>query len=82
MEPSSRFIRLALTIATIVSVTSPPEHALAGQHLEQHDTERPDVGALVDGLPRACSGLMYVAVPSRIAHPVAMTGEASSASRR
>ena len=30
----------------------------------QHHTERPDVGALVDRLALACSGLMYAAVPS------------------
>ena len=30
----------------------------AGQHFEQHAAERPDVGALVEALPRACSGLM------------------------
>ena len=39
------------------------EGPLTGQHLEQHAAERPDVGALVDGFPRACSGDMYAAVP-------------------
>ena len=34
------------------------ERAPAGQHLVEHEAERPDVGALVDGLPRACSGAM------------------------
>ena len=28
-----------------------PERPLSGEHLEEHDTERPDVGALVDGVP-------------------------------
>ena len=34
------------------------ERAPSRQHLVEHAAERPDVGALVDGLPRACSGLM------------------------
>ena len=42
------------------------EETFPGEHLEEHHTERPDVGALVahgqasrsTGLPRACSGLM------------------------
>ncbi len=39
------------------------ERPPAGQHLVEHDAERPDVGAPVDGRPLACSGLMYAAVP-------------------
>ena len=36
---------------------SPSKSLLAGQHLEQHDAEGPDVGALVDGLaPRLLGG--------------------------
>ena len=34
------------------------KRALARQHLGEHGAERPDVAALVRGLPRACSGLM------------------------
>ena len=47
------------TTAAIISVASVAvEGAPAGEHLEQHAAERPDVGALVDVLPRACSGAM------------------------
>ena len=42
------------------------EGRAAGQHLVEHDAERPDVRALVGGPPRACSGLMYAAVPRMI----------------
>ena len=46
-------------IEAIVSEMVSPGNALAaGQHLVEHAAERPDVGALVDGLPRACSGDM------------------------
>jgi hypothetical protein len=34
------------------------ERAAAGQHFVEHDAERPDVGAAIDGLPLACSGAM------------------------
>ena len=41
-----------------------PEGSLARQRLlVEHGAERPDVRALVDIFPRACSGLMYAAVP-------------------
>ena len=43
--------------------SSPWKRAPAREHLVEHAAEGPDVGALVDGLPRACSGLMYAAVP-------------------
>ena len=56
-------IRLAVRIAAIVGDRLARKRAPARQHLEEHAAERPDVGALVDGLPRACSGLMYAAVP-------------------
>ena len=42
----------------------PGEERPAGQHLPHDRAERPDVGPPVAGLPRACSGAMYAAVPS------------------
>ena len=36
----------------------PGERPSARQRLVQDTAERPDVGSLVDGLPRVCSGLM------------------------
>ena len=51
------------------------ERALAGEHLEQHASERPDVAALVRRSPRACSGRMYAAVPRIIAAPVVIAGD-------
>ena len=60
------------------------ERAPARQHFVQHAAERPDVGALVDRLPRACSGLMYAAVPrimpSRVP-PMVIVGECDSVGR-
>src|SRR4029453_17823989 len=35
----------------------------AREHLVEHAAERPDVRSFVDRLARACSGLMYAAVP-------------------
>ena len=41
------------TAARTSLTVSPDEQPLAGQHLEEHHAERPDVGALVDGACRA-----------------------------
>ncbi len=47
----------ACSTAASTSVTvSPSNSARAGQHLVEHDAERPDVGALVDGLPARLLG--------------------------
>ena len=40
------------------------EGKLPGQKLVEHDPDRVDVGALVEGAPRACSGERYRAVPT------------------
>ncbi len=57
------------------------EGASARQHFEQHASECPDIRALVDRLPRACSGDMYAAVPEH--HPgTRHAGTAHSATGR
>ena len=50
--------------------TSRLECAISGEHLVKDATERPDVRPLVQRPPRACSGLMYAAVPTIIPVPV------------
>ena len=57
-------------IGDVLALERPP----AGEHFVEHDAKRPDVGALVDRLPFACSGDMYAAVP-RIMPIVVMAGE-------
>ena len=62
---------------TAASVSVDPralERLLAGHHLEEHATEGPDIGPLVHGLARACSGLMYAAVPRIIPTPASCAG--------
>ena len=56
-------VRLALEHRRQVSVRSRHRTRGASEHFVEHAPERPDVGALVHGLPRACSGHMYAAVP-------------------
>ena len=74
------------TAASVSEHVSPSNSARAGQHLVEHDAERPDVRALVDGLARApAPGLMYAAVPRIMPRRViAGVGHASanSATRR
>ena len=50
------------------------ERQLPGQHLEDDDAERPEVGALVRRRPSACSGAMYAAVPRITPTPVICAG--------
>ena len=57
-QRASSPVRCVSTAASTCDTVSPVNTGRARQHLEQHDAERPEVAALVDGLPRACSGLM------------------------
>ena len=56
------------------------ERPPAGQHLVEHNAERPDVARLSTGRPRACSGDMYAAVPRISPASVADLGRASASS--
>src|SRR5262249_22501668 len=52
-------------IAAMRSDDVPPANGVRpGERLVQHAAEGPDVGVLLQRWPRACSGLMYAAVPS------------------
>ena len=54
---------LSRMAATMSEREAPVECRPAGQHLEQHAAKRPHVRSAIDLTPRACSGLMYGAVP-------------------
>ena len=61
----------------MMSLIVSPSKGAGPEHLEEHDAERPDVGALVDRRPRACSGDMYAAVP-RITPACVIAGRTSA----
>ena len=46
------------TAAIVSEIVAPGEHPAASDHLKQQAAERPDIGAAIDRLPRACSGLI------------------------
>ena len=70
-QEGSRFSTFA-----IVSETSSPSKARrARQHLVEHASKSPDVTAFVCGLPFACSGAMYAAVPRITPTPVIIAGD-------
>ena len=70
------------TAATVSEIVSPSKREAAGQHLEQHDAERPDIRAPVDRLAARLLGRHVGCRPEDHAHPVIAAGLAIVAVER